>query len=71
MPENAYQAVDVIVDALISGKIPMERLENSLERKRRAISKIESLDNSSDSAIIQSQKVVDNSVSLLSEKLID
>ncbi len=44
MPENPFEAIEAIVEALIKGRIPVKRLEQSLERRYRAISKLNSFD---------------------------
>ncbi len=41
MPENPFQAIDAIVESLINGRVSIERLEESLERRRKEISKLD------------------------------
>lgn len=48
MPENPDQAIQAISEALSSGRVPMDRLENSLLRRSRALATLEKA--SSDSA---------------------
>ncbi|AAP99179.1 MULTISPECIES: glycoside hydrolase family 3 protein [Prochlorococcus] len=40
MPLEPVQAIDAIVEALLSGRIPFEKLEYSLERRNREMSKL-------------------------------
>ncbi len=42
MPDNPDQAIEAIYQSLLSGRIPMDRLENSLQRRRNLITKIDS-----------------------------
>ena len=42
MPHNADQAIKAICAALLSGRIPMKRLEQALQRRRKALEKIDS-----------------------------
>ena len=41
MPANPYEAINAISNALLSGRIPMERLEESLFRRKKAITKVD------------------------------
>ncbi|WP_320666559.1 glycoside hydrolase family 3 N-terminal domain-containing protein [Prochlorococcus sp. MIT 1307] len=43
MPENPDEAIDAICQALLSGRIPMERLQQSLQRRKQALAKVDSL----------------------------
>ncbi len=40
MPENPYEAIDAICEGLITGKVPMSRLDESLERRRNVLENI-------------------------------
>ncbi len=46
MPPNPSQAIDSIVDALNSGKIPMQRLEESLQKRRTILRSLASQNSS-------------------------
>ncbi len=73
MPEDAHEAIDSIVDLLISGRVSIRRLEESLERRNKAL---KHLDNSTDSIARKSHNPYDQAsqekeISCLSRKLID
>jgi len=40
MPENADEAINAILNALINGRITMDRLQNSLDRREKELSKL-------------------------------
>ncbi|KGG16824.1 MULTISPECIES: glycoside hydrolase family 3 N-terminal domain-containing protein [unclassified Prochlorococcus] len=40
MPEDPFQAIDSIVESIMDGKVPISRLEESLQRRRRAMSNL-------------------------------
>ncbi len=46
MPENADEAIDAIVNALINGRISMERLNNSLNRRKKQLLKLKGVNSS-------------------------
>ncbi len=41
MPEDPFEAIEALCEALLSGRIPMERLEQALSRRNKAIAKLE------------------------------
>jgi len=43
MPENPCQAIEAMVDALMTGRVSMGRLEEALDRRRTALSKVDSV----------------------------
>ncbi len=47
MPENPDEAINAICSALLSGRIPMKRLEEALVRRRKALAKIEAFNSTS------------------------
>ncbi len=43
MPKKPFEAIDAIADSILNGKISMARLEQSLDRRNREISKLEKI----------------------------
>ncbi len=39
MPQNPFEAIEAITESLINGRVPMNRLENAIERRTQEISK--------------------------------
>ncbi len=73
MPENPDQAIDAICQALNSGRVPFERLDNALERRRKAISKVEavSLEQSEKASFPFNEGIESAQDDLFAEALID
>lgn len=68
MPQNPSEAIDAIVESLISGRLPISRLEDSLQRRQLALAQL----NSEKPATSCEKNAFENQkVSFFAEKLID
>ncbi len=72
MPEDPFQAIDSITAALIDGRIPFYRLDQSIDRKQKEMSKIKSISLESVEDNLFSDKVFETTFDYkFTKKLID